>query len=133
MLCLHTGWGQAVLDAGGAPTAELLHNSHGALDGRDDKLLRWIEGSGISVLIADNFAVEGFPYKERQETADRYPGLPIHQLCLFQLGIHLGEIWYLSELARWLRPRGRSRFLLTAPPLRLPGSFGSPATPVATV
>ena len=25
------------------------------------------------------------------------------------------------------------RFLLTAPPLRLPGAVGSPATPVATV
>ena len=26
-----------------------------------------------------------------------------------------------------------SRFLLTAPPLRLPGAVGSPVTPVATV
>jgi hypothetical protein len=32
-----------------------------------------------------------------------------------------------------LRDRKRSRFLLTAPPLRLPGAVGSPATPVATV
>jgi hypothetical protein len=47
--------------------------------------------------------------------------------------VHLGEIWYLAELARWLREHGRSRFLLTAPPLRLPGAVGSPATPVATV
>jgi hypothetical protein len=131
MLCLHTGYGQALLDAGGHPTADLLHNSHSVLDGRDEKLLRWIEDSGISVLIADNFAVEGFPYQQEGE-GDRYPGLPIHQTCLFQLGIHLGEIWYLSELANWLRPRKRYRFLLTAPPLRLPGSFGSPATPVAT-
>jgi hypothetical protein len=57
----------------------------------------------------------------------------VHQKCLVDLGIHLGEIWYLTPLARHLRSRGRSRFLLTAPPLRLPGSFGSPATPVATV
>ncbi|OGA45178.1 MAG: hypothetical protein A3F74_11705 [Betaproteobacteria bacterium RIFCSPLOWO2_12_FULL_62_58] len=27
----------------------------------------------------------------------------------------------------------RSRFLLTAPPLRMPGAAGSPVTPVATV
>ena len=52
---------------------------------------------------------------------------------IVELGIHLGELWYLSELAGHLRKRKRSRFLLTAPPLRLPGSFGSPATPVATV
>jgi hypothetical protein len=132
MLCLHTGWAQAVMDMDGKPDPEVLHNTHSALDGRDPRLLRWIDDSGISVLIADNFAVEGFPYPDRAETG-RYPGLPIHQACLFELGIHLGELWYLSELAEWLRPRRRSRFLLTAPPLRLPGSFGSPATPVATV
>lgn len=49
------------------------------------------------------------------------------------MGINLGEIWRLSELADWLRANNRSRFLLTAPPLRLPGAVGSPATPVATV
>ena len=38
-----------------------------------------------------------------------------------------------QQLADWLRARGRYRFLLTAPPLRLPGAVGSPATPVATV
>ena len=49
------------------------------------------------------------------------------------LGVNLGEIWHLSELADWLRAHKRYRFLLTAPPLRLPGAVGSPATPVGTV
>ena len=40
---------------------------------------------------------------------------------------------YLGALARWLTANGRNRFLLTAPPLNLPGAVGSPATPVATV
>ena len=44
-----------------------------------------------------------------------------------------GELWYLHELAAWLREHDRSRFLLTAPPLRLPGIVGSPVTPIATV
>ncbi len=44
-----------------------------------------------------------------------------------------GEMWYLHELAAWLREHGRSRFLLTAPPLRMPGVVGSPLTPIATV
>jgi hypothetical protein len=63
----------------------------------------------------------------------RGPQLPLHEHCLFKLGIHLGELWYLTELATWLRQNRRSRFLLTAPPLRLPGAAGSPVTPVATV
>jgi len=75
-------------------------------------------------------AVEAYP--PRPGTG-KHAHLPLHEHCLFKLGIHLGEIWYLTELANWLRARGRNRFLLTAPPLRLPGAVGSPATPVATV
>ncbi len=41
----------------------------------------------------------------------------------------LGELWYLHELATWLREHDRSRFLLTAPPLRLPGAVGCPRHP----
>jgi hypothetical protein len=59
--------------------------------------------------------------------------MPLHEHCLFKNGIHLGEMWYLTELASWLRGHKRSRFLLTAPPLRLPGAVGSPPAAVATV
>ena len=38
-----------------------------------------------------------------------------------------------AETAKIVRANKRSRFLLTAPPLCLPGAVGSPATPVATV
>ncbi len=47
--------------------------------------------------------------------------------------VHLGEMWQLGPLAEWLRANGRSRFLLTAPPLRVPGAVGSPANGLATV
>jgi kynurenine formamidase len=47
--------------------------------------------------------------------------------------VHLGELWYFTELAQWLAAHDRWRFQLTAPPLRLPGAVGSPATPVAVV
>ncbi len=59
--------------------------------------------------------------------------LPLHEHCLFKLGVNLGELWHLTPLADWLRAHGRNRFLLTAPPLRLPGAVGSPTTPIATV
>jgi hypothetical protein len=45
----------------------------------------------------------------------------------------LGELWHLSELANALSARGRSRFMLTAPPLFLPGAVGSPVSPIATI
>jgi kynurenine formamidase len=132
MLCIHTGWSDAVAARRGEPDVELLHETHAVLDGADEKLLKWIDSSGISVLIADNFAVELFQTHSHQNL-DRFPGLPLHRRCLVELGIHLGEIWQLTPLNTWLKANKRSRFLLTAPPLRLPGSFGSPMTPVGTV
>ena len=36
--------------------------------------------------------------------------MPLHEHCLFKNGIHLGEMWYLTELARWLRSHGAAAF-----------------------
>jgi kynurenine formamidase len=130
MVCLHTGFAQALIDMGGQPDAHRLEQTGAVLDGRDERLLQWITDCGLAVLIADNYAVEAHP----ATPADRCCAtLPLHEHCLFKLGVHLGEIWHLTPLANWLRANGRHRFLLTAPPLRLPGAVGSPATPVATV
>jgi kynurenine formamidase len=130
MVALHTGFAQMLLDMKKKPDLSILDNSCAALDGRDSKLLNWITDSGLVVLMADNYAVEAHP-------ATKHVGccatLPLHEHCLFKLGIHLGEMFYLTELAQWLRQNGRNRFLLTAPPLRLPGAVGSPSTAVATV
>jgi hypothetical protein len=130
MVCLRTGFAQALIEMGGQPDGAKLEQIGAVLDGRDPKLLQWISDSGLAVLIADNYAVEAHP---ALPAAGCCATLPLHEHCIFKLGIHLGEIWYLSELADWLRAHGRSRFLLTAPPLRLPGALGTPATPVATV
>ena len=97
-----------------------------ALDGRDERILNWITKSGVVALISDNRAVEASPSRPCEE--DHCASLPLHAHCLFKLGVYLGEIWYLSELADWLRAQGRSRFLLTAP-----RAVGSPANAIATV
>jgi hypothetical protein len=130
MVCLHTGYADLLLRNFGRVDAELAHNRCAALDGRDRRLLRWITDSGLAVLIADNFAVEAYPALEHVGCC---AAAPLHEHCLFKLGVHLGELWHLTPLARWLRQAGRHRFMLTAPPLRLPGATGSPATPIATV
>jgi kynurenine formamidase len=130
ILCLHTGFADLIMEMAGDPDAEVLHASCAVLDGRDARLLQWITDSGVAALVADNYAVEGLPAQ-----AGTLPCAlaPLHEHCLFKQGIPLGELWYLTELAQWLREHGRSRFLLTAPPLRLTGAVGSPVTPVATV
>lgn len=129
MVLIHTGFATQVLAWNRQPDASKIQAMYPYLDGEDPELLDWITESGMSALIADNYAVEGWPAPSREP----HTLLPVHHLCLFKLGIPLGELWYLHELATWLRENGRSSFLLTAPPLRLPGVAGSPLTPVATV
>lgn len=131
ILCLRTGFADVVMRMDGDPDPGVLANSCCVLDGRDERLLQWITDSGIAAIAADNYAVEALP--ARPPTRPEHAVMPLHHHCLFKLGLPLGELWWLTDLAAHLRAGGRSRFLLTAPPLRLPGAAGSPVTPVATV
>lgn len=129
ILLLHTGYARNLVGHDGPPPREAV-GAGAVLDGADPQLHTWIRDSGVAAIAADNHAVEAFP-----DPAARpgQPVLPLHRLCLFELGVHLGELWWLSDLARHLRAAGRSRCLLTAPPLRLSRATGSPVTPIATV
>ena len=130
MLVLHTGFSGVILSMNRHPDMDVLNRSCAVLDGRDERLLQWISDSRVAAICSDNYAVEAYPAAERAGTR---AALPLHEHCLFKLGVPLGELWWLTDLASWLRAHRRSRFLLTAPPLRLPGAVGSPVTPVATV
>ncbi|AWV05191.1 cyclase family protein [Burkholderia sp. JP2-270] len=131
IVCVHTGFADRLLDAD-ARGEQAAPDVCCVLDGNDSRLLEWIHASGLAALAADNHAVEERP---RHPSARERPGalMPLHELCLFKLGIHLGELWHLTPLADWLRAHRRNRFLLTAPPLHLRGLVGSPVNPVATV
>ena len=130
MVLLHTGFAEMLLEMRGDPDPGKAHHLCAVLNGRDKRLLNWVSDSGLTCLIADNYGVEAVPAVSHEGCC---AALPLHEHCLFKLGVNLGELWYLTPLADWLRAHGRNRFLLTAPPLRLPGAVGSPATPVATV
>lgn len=128
MLCLWTGLDQLILEGNGKPDPNIA-KACAVLDGFDEKLLQWITDTGISIIASDNLAVES----TGKPVNNHGTNLPLHKLCLFELGIHLGELWQLCHLAKWLKANNRNRFLLTAPPLRLTGAVGSPVTPIATV
>lgn len=129
-LVLYTGFDRMLLGMNKQPNIDTLLGNVGGLDGHDDRLLRWIDDSGLVAICSDNIAVELF---DPRIGPDDETGLRLHETCLFKLGIHLAELWYLQDLADWLQAHNRSAFLLTAPPLRLPGAVGSPACPIATV
>lgn len=130
VLTFRTGFDRALLARYDDPAAPFDQHRCAGLDGADERLQRWIADSGVVALVSDNEAVEILP---ATQTPSHGPHIPLHHLCLFKLGIPLGELFLLSDLADWLRAHGRSRFLFTAPPLRLPGAVGSPVTGVGTV
>jgi len=128
---LRTGFDRTLLGMAKNPDPAKLFATAPTLDGRDTDLQQWVTESGVVALISDNYGVESTPARPCMD--DYCAMLPLHHHCLFKLGVYLGEMWFLSDLADWLRANRRSRVLLTAPPLRLPGAVGSPATPIATV
>jgi kynurenine formamidase len=130
VLAFRTGFDRALLARYHDSAAPFDQHRCAGLDGADKRLQRWIEDSGVVALVSDNEAVEILPATKVPEHG---PHIPLHHLCLFKLGIPLGELFLLSDLADWLRAHGRSRFFFTAPPLRLPGAVGSPVTGVGTV
>lgn len=130
IVCFWTGLDEMILRMNRHPDPS-VRQACAVLDGRDERLLKWIVDSEIPAIASDNIAVEA---AGKPLPADHHgTNLPLHELCLFKLGVHLGELWYLAELAQWLNRHGRSRFFLTAAPLRLTGAVGSPVTPIATV
>lgn len=128
-LCLYTGYADLLLRDGTEVDRAALAACPG-LDGSDHALLDWIDRSGLVAICADNPMVEKL---ESVTSCKEAPLLPLHEHCLVKLGIHLGELWWFGGIAPWLAANRRAHFLLTAPPLNLPGAVGSPATPVGTV
>lgn len=128
-LCIYTGYADLLLRDGVSVSDAELAACPG-LDGKDRALLDWIDRSGIAAICADNSMVE------KIDGVNRCAGvamMPLHEHCLVRLGIHLGEFWWFGGIAPALAERGRAHFLLTAPPLNLPGAVGSPVTPVGTI
>lgn len=130
MLLVHTGFSEVIVDHNGRPSAEQLAEAGALLDGTDKKLKQWFTDSGVAAIAGDSYSVELYP---AALTDSNTALLPLHEHCLFRLGLHIGELWRLTPLAQRMRELGRSTCLLTAPPLNLRGAVGSPVTPIATL
>jgi hypothetical protein len=55
----------------------------------------------------------------------------LHGRLLRDLGLPLGEIWWLEDLAAACRETGRYEFFLSAAPLNVTNAAGSPINPIA--
>jgi hypothetical protein len=76
---------------------------------------------------ADNPALEVWPLDLRPEA---WPFGILHHMLLGQLGIHIGELWWLEDLATACAADGRYEFMLASAPLNSRGT-GSTANALA--
>lgn len=86
----------------------------------------WIWENEISAIAADNISVERTPNEIDPNTTS-----PLHGNILRDLGVYMGEIWWLEELAEDCAEDGIYEFFLAAQPLHIPGAVGSPVNPIA--
>ena len=56
---------------------------------------------------------------------------PLHGNILGDLGVYIGEIFYLEDLAADCKKDGVYEFFLAAQPLNIPGATASPINPIA--
>ena len=86
----------------------------------------WIKEKQIAAMAADNIALEQVPNATSPEMV-----VPLHGNLLRDLGVYIGEIWWLEELAADCARDGRYEFFLAAQPLNVTGAVGSPVNPIA--
>ncbi|MBW2280741.1 MAG: cyclase family protein [Deltaproteobacteria bacterium] len=86
----------------------------------------WIKQTQVAAVATDNIAFERMPNEDDPDHL-----APLHGNMLRDMGVYIGEIWWLEDLAADCAKDGRYEFFLAAQPLHIPGAVGSPLNPVA--
>lgn len=87
------------------------------------EVIEWLHGREVAIFSGDCIErlpsdVAGFP-------------LPLHQIGMVRMGLHLLDNPNVERLAEACAQYGRSEFLLVIAPLRIPGGTASPVNPLA--
>jgi len=104
-----------------------------------ESTLRWLWDHEIALVAADNLAVEADPvidsdFRTPGETPPAkgvdHSGM-LHRPLIALLGMALGELWKLDELAADCAADGVYEFFVTCKPLNIIGAVGSPPNAIA--
>jgi kynurenine formamidase len=85
----------------------------------------WIAEKRVAGIASDTWGVEVRP----NELRDSFQ--PLHLVIVVNMGLLVGEIFYLEDLARDCAEDGVYQFMFVAPPLPITGAVGSPINPLA--
>ena len=99
--------------------------SGGDAPGLAFETLDWLQEKQVAAIVTDTWGVEVRP----NETEDT--NQPWHWIAIPIMGLTVGEIFYLGDLARDCAEDERYEFMFVAPALPITGAVGSPANPLA--
>jgi len=119
VLLVRTGWRRKFLTE--HDSAQFLAGEPGLGMG----CCEWLKERDVAAVAADNWAVEVLP--------GEVPGefLTVHLVLIRDMGMTLGELLDLEELAADCEADGVWEFFFTAPPLKVTGGVGTPINPLA--
>lgn len=129
ILIVNTGWLRWYLEEATAEQKEKMGGDAMAGDlvypglGPADEMVEFLWNLHLAAVAADNPGLDAWP-----PTPER--GW-MHFQLLPLLGMPIGELWYLEELAEDCAGDGVYEFMLTSAPLNLPGGVGSPPNALA--
>lgn len=96
-----------------------------AAPGLAPECLLWLHERSCAAVCADTHAVDRVPH------VDSSLPYPLHSIGIVHMGLLLGEMFYLEQLAEFAARDGKYDCLLAAPPIGIVGAFGAPVNPVA--
>jgi kynurenine formamidase len=124
-LVVRTGWLEAYLELGEEERAAIAAAGDPPCPGlAGEDLAPFLWDNRIAAVATDNPALEA-----AYEGAAM--GLELHRDLIARLGMPVGELWVVDDLAADCAADGTYEFLLTSAPINLPGGAGSPANALA--
>jgi kynurenine formamidase len=119
ILLFRTGWRRMYLERRNA--AEFM----GHEPGLGIACCEWLRERDVAAVCSDNYAIEVIPNEDPSVM------MPVHMILIRDMGMTLGEIFDLEELAADCERDGIWEFFFTAPPLKVTRAVGSPINPLA--
>ncbi|MBB5536400.1 cyclase family protein [Rhizobium giardinii] len=130
ILLLHTGWAEHFLGLNIKDQQDLIAKRTFCGLAQSEEMLAWLWDSHFSVVASDTVAVEVMPTVPTSPFDRNVRGM-MHPDLIALLGLCLGEMWKLDDLARDCAADKIYECMLVSKPLTLVGGVGSPCNAVA--
>lgn len=139
LLLLRTGWAENYVAKSRQERIEFATRNKSPGLAQREEILRWLWDHQIALVASDTPAVEADPVIESdfrvpgERPPDRgvnHSGM-LHRPLIALLGMAMGELWKLDELAADCAADGRYDFFITCKPLNIVGGVGSPPNAMA--